>query len=140
MTKEKKITGNYGEELAAQFLKKRGYKVIERNKKNKLGEIDILAADFRRHPERSRKVSLLDQIFRRRPIIVIVEVKTKSGRDFGEGWEMVNYYKRKKLLLLAKSLQKDYPKSVVRIDIVSIDTSVGPPEIRHFENAVEESS
>jgi putative endonuclease len=127
MTYLRKSTGNYGEDLAAKFLKKRGYKIIALNFKNKLGEIDILckapAPFWRWH----------------NPTIVVVEVKTKSGQDFGEGWEMVNYFKKKKLLLLAKSLQKDYPKSVIRIDIVSIDTGREPPEIRHFENAVEES-
>jgi putative endonuclease len=127
MTFERKSTGSYGEDLAAEYLKKRGYKILERNFKTKLGEIDILV----RAPK---------PFWRRgKPTIVVVEVKTKSGRSYGAGWEMVNYFKKEKLLLLAKSLQKDYPKSVIRIDIISIDTAFDPPEIRHFENAVEDN-
>lgn len=118
MTFERKSTGNYGEDLAANYLKKRGFRIIERNFKTKLGEIDILA--------------------RQKSDIVIVEVKTKSGSNFGEGFEMVNFRKRRKLLLLAKSLQQKYSNHTIRIDVVSIDMSKTPPEIRHFENAVEE--
>jgi putative endonuclease len=115
MTKE---TGNYGEELATKFLKKSGYKIIGRNVVNKLGEIDILA--------------------RKKDMIVVVEVKTKSTKQFGEGFEMVNYYKRQKLLLLAKTLHIKYPKSVIRIDVISVDLSGENPKIDHFESAVEE--
>lgn len=116
MTKE---TGNYGEELATKFLKISGYKIIGRNVSNKLGEIDILA--------------------RKKDVIIVVEVKTKSTKQFGEGYEMVNFYKRHKLLILAKSLQIKYPKSVIRIDVISVDLSSEKPEIKHFESAVEDN-
>ena len=115
---DKKQTGNYGEDLATQYLKKHGYKILERNYKNKLGEIDILA--------------------RQKSAIVVVEVKTKSGSEFGSGFEMVNYFKQRKLVLLAKSLQTIYPRQTIRIDVISVDTSTSPPKISHFENAVEE--
>jgi len=117
-----KETGNYGEKLAAKFLRKSGYKIIGRNVSNNLGEIDILA-----HPPAGGK-----------DVIVVVEVKTKSTKQFGEGFEMVNFYKRQKLLLLAKSLHIKYPKNVIRIDIISVDLSSETPEIKHFENAVED--
>lgn len=119
MSKYKKQTGNLGEDLTANFLKKHGYKIISRNLTNKIGEIDILA--------------------QKRKVIVLVEVKTKSTDRFGAGYEMVNFYKTKKLLNLAKSLQIRYPKSVVRIDIISVDLSSDPPQIEHFENAIEEN-
>ena len=111
-------TGQIGEELAAKYLKKSGYKIIGRNVINNIGEIDILA--------------------RQKDAIVIVEVKTKSTDQFGEGHEMVNFYKRKKLVQLAKSLQIKYPEKVIRIDVISVGLSVEKPEITHFENAVEE--
>lgn len=115
----KKQTGNLGEDLAEKFLKKSGYKILSRNLANMVGEIDILA--------------------RQKDVIVIVEVKTKSGPDFGKGFEMVNYFKRKKLISLAKQVQSKYPDVTVRIDIISIDTSQNPPEIEHFINAVEDN-
>jgi putative endonuclease len=71
--------------------------------------------------------------------IVLVEVKTKSTDQFGAGSEMVNYYKAKKLLNLAKSLQIRYPKNVIRIDVISVDLSSDSPHIEHFENAVQEN-
>ncbi len=111
-------TGNLGEDLAAKFLKKNGFKILERNFKTNLGEIDILA--------------------RQKNDIVVVEVKTKSTSSFGEGYEMVNYFKKKKLLTLAKNLQKNYPGKIIRIDVVSIDLSDKEPIIKHFVSAIED--
>jgi putative endonuclease len=112
----KKDTGNLGEKLARRLLVKSGYKIIATNYTTKVGEIDILA--------------------RKRNIIVVVEVKTKSGDDFGKGFEMVNYFKQKKLLLLAKALQADYPDKTIRIDVISVDLNTSPPHLDHYENAV----
>ena len=113
----KKQSGNRGEDLACDYLKKIGYHIIGRNLANKVGEIDILA--------------------QKNEVIVVVEVKTKSGRDFGEGYEMVNTKKRHKLLNLAKLLHIKYPDTVIRIDVISVNLAKNPPEISHFENAVE---
>ena len=117
--KDKKISGNLGESLAAKYLRKKRFKILKRNLTSKIGEIDILARD--------------------KSDIVIIEVKTKSGEMYGEGYEMVNYFKRRKLLQLAKSLELSYPNQTIRIDVVSVDLSQSPPEISHFVNAVEES-
>ena len=59
-----------GEELAAEYLQEKGYKIEERNFRTRFGEIDIICWDG--------------------PILVFVEVKTKIGHDFGEPEEMVN--------------------------------------------------
>ncbi len=114
----KKSTGDLGEDLALKFLKKNGFKIIAKNYTTSFGEIDILA--------------------RQKSDIVIVEVKTKSTKNFGEGYEMVNYFKKKKLLSLARNLQKEYPGKTIRIDIVSVDLSEDKSEIKHFINAVED--
>lgn len=111
--------GNDAEKIIRVFLKKHGYKIIGTNLNYGFGEIDILA--------------------RHRRDIVVVEVKAKSTREFGAGFEMVNYYKQRKLLMLAKNLQKKYPKATIRIDVISVDLSQNPPKILHFENAVEEN-
>lgn len=65
-----KLTGNRGEDLAAEYLQKKGYRIEERNFRTRLGEIDIVCWDGE--------------------ILVFVEVKTKIGHDFGEPEEMVN--------------------------------------------------
>jgi len=116
---ERKTTGQLGEDLAVKFLKKNRFKILGRNINNYLGEIDILA--------------------RQKDDIVIIEVKTKSTKSFGQGYEMVNYFKKKKLLTLARELQKEYSGKTIRIDIVSIDLTEEPAIIKHFVNAVEDS-
>ena len=54
--------GALGEKLAARYLKEQGYKILKKNYKNKLGEIDIIAVDKNE--------------------IVFVEVKTRSARPY----------------------------------------------------------
>ena len=114
-----KETGNRAERLAVDYLKNKKYKIIGNNLSFSFGEIDILASH--------------------KSDIVVVEVKAKSTKEYGQGFEMVNFYKQKKLLLLAKELQKKYPEATIRIDIVSVNLSCNPPEIQHFINAVEEN-
>ena len=114
-----KHIGSGAEQETVSFLKRKRYKILGTNLDFGFGEIDILARD--------------------KSDIVVVEVKAKSTHEFGQGFEMVNYHKRHKLLLLAKNLQKKYPKATIRIDVVSVDLSVSPFVITHFENAVEEN-
>lgn len=101
-----------------KFLQRKGYQILEKNLKNKIGEIDILARDGN--------------------FLVLVEVKTKSNQDFGLPQEMVNYKKQQKLLRLANSLLRDYPAENFRIDVVAIENREGRWLIEHIENAVEE--
>lgn len=111
-TKNKK-TGNWGENKAAEYLVGLGYEIIERNLKLFCGEIDILARD--------------------KKTIVIVEVKTVWGSGWGTALELVRRKKEKKLRLLAKVIEKDYPKENIRIDVIGIDSGV----LTHIKNAVE---
>lgn len=73
--------GIKGEELAVKFLKKKGYRIISRNFKSPIGEIDIIAEDL--------------------GTFVFVEVKTRSDESFGYPFEAVNYKKREKLRRVA---------------------------------------
>ena len=108
-----KFTGNRGEDIAAGFLEKNGYKILERNLTFTFGEIDILA-------EAPTKT------------IVIVEVKTVSGSGWGSAHDLVRYKKQKKLKLLALAVEKEYPGCDIRIDVIGIDGD----KIEHIENAV----
>jgi len=108
-----KETGNYGENLATEYLEKLGYKILERNLKLFCGEIDILAED--------------------RGTIVIVEVKTVSGFGWGSAHDLVRYKKQKKLKLLARAVEKEYSNRDIRIDVIGIDEE----KIEHIKNAVE---
>lgn len=116
MTFFRKQLGASGEDLAEQFLKKKGYRILGRNIRMKFGEIDILA--------------------QKGEDIVLVEVKTKTSLQFGQPYEEVDYFKKKKLWNLARALSQRYPNQNIRIDVVSIMMKEDP-EIEHLENAVE---
>jgi len=103
--------------VAAEYLEKLGYKILDRNYKLFLGEIDILAQDRR--------------------TLVIVEVKTVRGSGYGLAQDLVRYKKQQKLRNLARALMQEYPKSAIRIDVVGVDLSdPDNPEIEHIVNAV----
>ena len=111
-----KNLGKTGEDLACDYLISKGFKILGRNIKLKMGEIDILAEDGED--------------------IVLVEVKTKTSNAFGEPVEEVDYFKKKKLWQLARALNQKYSEKNIRIDVISV--KVGDrAEIEHIENAVE---
>ncbi|MFA6963260.1 MAG: YraN family protein [Patescibacteria group bacterium] len=112
-----KSTGNAGEDAATEFLRRKGYKIIDRNLRLFCGEIDILA-EYKK-------------------VIVIVEVKTVRGAGFGLAQDLVRFAKQNKLRLLARAIAQKYPGRMLRIDVIGVDYSSGEPKIEHLENAVE---
>lgn len=96
-------TGNYGETLACEYLKKRGYEIIERNYRIRGGEIDIVAMD--------------------EEYMVFIEVKTRSSHDFGLPVESITPWKIRHLLKAAQFylLKIDWGNGPFRLDFVSID-------------------
>lgn len=116
MSFERKQLGASGEDLAAEFLEKLGYKIIQRNLRLKVGEIDILAQD--------------DET------IIVVEVKTKRYTHQGLPEEQVDYFKKRKLCLLARAITQQYPNQAIRIDVIAIDETEFEPKINHIVNAV----
>ena len=75
----KSETGKLGEEIAKKYLELKGYKIIDRNYKTKFGEIDLVCKKGKR--------------------LIIIEVRTKKGLDFGTPEESLNRKKLKKILL-----------------------------------------
>ena len=116
-----KKTGNEGEDIAAVYLKGKGYKILERNLRLFCGEIDILASP----PAGGRRT------------IVLVEVKTVRGEGFGSAQELVRFKKQNKLRTLGKALEQEYPGRTIRIDVIGVDFSSGEARIEHLVNAVE---
>jgi putative endonuclease len=109
-------TGAKGEELAANFLKEKGYDILETNWKFKNLEADIIAA-FKN-------------------TLVIVEVKTRSNNYFGEPEVFVNKQKQRNLIKAANEYVQKYNIGYdVRFDIVSIVMKGNPPIINHIEDA-----
>lgn len=117
MSFQRKALGQSGEEQALQYLRKKGYVLVGRNLQLKFGEIDLLMRDQK--------------------TLVICEVKTKSSARFGLPQEEVDFFKRKKLIRLAKALWQKNPQFLIRIDVVAVDESAG--KIDHIINAVEEN-
>lgn len=114
-------TGNYGEELACKFLKKNGYKILERNYRIRGGEIDIVAMD--------------------KDYLAFVEVKTRYTHEYGTPEESITFWKLKALLKTAAFyIQKiNWGDKGYRLDLVTVDFSNNPekPKIELIKNITE---
>lgn len=112
-----KETGNIGESLAVNHLKKNGYKIIERNYKNKIGEIDIIA--------------------KKDDTIIFVEVKMRKNTNFGLPQEAVDSYKQRKIRNVATYYLKSknlYDRASVRFDCIAIIGDKLDYKLSHLEN------
>ena len=110
--------GKDGENIAAAFLEKKGFRIIEKNYRTVFGEIDIIARD--------------------RGVIVFVEVKTRSDITFGYPFEAVNPKKREKIRKSALCFMKGQKKeSPARFDVMSITKDKGETRIEHIQDAFE---
>jgi putative endonuclease len=113
-----KQTGDYGETLACEFLKKQGYKILERNFLIRGGEIDIVAED--------------------KDDLVFVEVKTRYTHEFGPPAESVTPFKIRFLIRASEFYLLKHKKVDIayRIDVVTVDfaKSREKPEIELIRN------
>lgn len=104
-TKQKKapIKGRKGEQLACKFLKKCGYKVVEKNYKCKYGEIDIVAVE--------------------NEVLCFVEVKSRKRTDYGLPEEYVDKRKQQKLIKTSLIYNISTKTDICdkRFDVVSVD-------------------
>ena len=110
--------GRKGEKIAQKYLKKIGYKIIQKNYSTKKGEIDL--------------------IMRQDDTVVFIEVKTRQTDDSAPGELAVNFHKQKHITATARLfIQKynlyDFP---CRFDVVAVTLPpTGKPEIRHYQNS-----
>ena len=114
-----KLLGDRGERQAVRFLKQLGYRILERQHRNRFGEVDIIAMDSNQ--------------------IVFVEVKTRRTTDAGQPFEAVALAKQKKIARTALAwlrAQRRLNQSC-RFDVVSIvwESNTAHPQIEHFKNA-----
>lgn len=108
--------GKIGEDLAVEFLQKKGYKILERNWRFKKAEVDIISL--------------------KKDVLAIIEVKTRSSNYFGNPQDFVN---PKKIQLLVEAINqyvttKDLDVEV-RFDIVAILKNNNKLEIEHLKDA-----
>jgi putative endonuclease len=116
---KKDALGDRGENMAARYLRNQGYKIILRNFRCELGEIDIIA--------------------RQGKTLIFVEVKTRAYDD-PTPEEQVNVVKQQQVISAAKFYLSRYgkPQPPARFDVVAIIWPSGqPPIIRHTEHAFE---
>lgn len=110
--------GPLGERLAAGFLRKRGLKILQRNVRSKLGEIDLIA--------------------RQGDEVVFVEVKTRTGDAWGDPELAVSPSKQRKISLtaLAFAERHNLRGHPLRFDVVAVVLHPGAePEITHYPDA-----
>ncbi|MDO5713444.1 MAG: YraN family protein [Tissierellia bacterium] len=114
--KNDKSLGCYGEELAAQYLLNKGYKILERNYRNHFGELDIIAWD--------------------KEFLVIIEVKTRKSSKYGKPREAVDVYKQENIIRVTHSYlaEKSLWSVPVRFDVIEIFLK-DRETIEHLEGA-----
>lgn len=108
--------GQLGEEIAKDYLQKKGFEILEHNYKNKYGEIDLVCKD--------------------RNSIVFVEVKTRIGELFGGPEGSLNKNKVRRLIRNAQAYMIRREPRPCRIDAVCmvLDQDKRVKRIDHYQN------
>ena len=118
MTYQKQI-GTHGERIAAQYLKDKGYQVIDQNFHAAYGEIDLIALEG--------------------DTVVFVEVKTRTSRTFGLPEESITPTKMDRMQKTALMWLQAHPNSPEnwRIDVIALllDRQFNIKDLQHFINA-----
>lgn len=118
-TQEQKI-GRKGENIAAKYLKSKGYTILHRNYRSKRNEIDIAASYYK--------------------TLVFVEVKTTASdkaEEFKAPSQAVDEHKKKCLIACAHDYIADKKRAYYgyRFDVIEVYLNRDKPEINHIENA-----
>lgn len=119
MTQERLTLGRQGEDAAVQYLQSKGMKVLERNLRTPVGEIDLIASH--------------------RNILAFVEVKTRRGTAFGSPAEAVGPRKQRQIVQTAKWYLNERPhkKLQPRFDVIAIIVRGDDFQIEHIPGAFE---
>jgi putative endonuclease len=113
--------GRRGEQAAARYLKRLGYKIVAWGDRSRPGELDLVAVD--------------------RGTVVFVEVKTRRSAETGHPAEAVDAAKQRRLTRLAVTWLKRHGllERPARFDVVAVtwEDDRRPPRVEHFPNAFE---
>ncbi len=108
--------GKKGEEIAADYLRREGYTVLEMNWSFKKAEIDVIAS--------------------KDGILAIVEVKTRSGIEFGQPEDFVKKAKIQNLIKAVNHYVESFSGDPeIRFDIVAINKTKAGFDINHLKDA-----
>lgn len=116
------IVGAWGEALAAEYLKKKKYKLVATGYRSRFGEIDLIMAN--------------------RKYLVFVEVKLRKSASFAAAHEYVDSYKQDRIRTTAAIYLSQNPTCLQpRFDVIEIyapdGAATADPEIHHMEDAFE---
>ena len=114
------LIGAWGESLAAEFLRKKRYKLLASGYRCKFGEIDLIVCN-KRH-------------------IVFVEVKLRKSNEFANAMDFVDQHKQNRIRTTAEIYLSQYQTNLQpRFDVIEIYAPDGlntkKPEIHHLEDA-----
>lgn len=114
------LAGAWGEALAAEYLKKKRYKLVGAGYRCRFGEIDLIVQN--------------------RKCLVFVEVKLRKSDEFARAYEYVDRRKRERLRKTARLYLSQNPCDLpCRFDVIEIYAPEGintpKPEIHHMEDA-----
>ncbi len=112
--------GRWGEQLAAEYLKRKRYRIVTTNFHSRFGEIDLVAVSG--------------------GYLVFVEVKLRKNADFAQAREYVDWRKQRRLRSTAEVYLMCHPTELQpRFDVIEIYAPEGletrKPEINHLEDA-----
>lgn len=118
--KRNNITGAWGESVAAEYLRKKKFKLVATNYRCRLGEIDLIVAD--------------------KQYLIFVEVKLRKSDSFARPAEFVDFYKQKRLRSTAEMYLSENPTPLQpRFDVIEVYAPEGintkQPKIYHLEDA-----
>lgn len=114
------LSGAWGEAQAAEYLRKKRYKIVAQGYSCKFGEIDLIVCD--------------------RKYLVFLEVKTRKSPQFAKALEYVDRRKQDRIRITASMYLSQNPtKLQPRFDVIEIYAPEGTktlrPEIYHMEDA-----
>jgi len=117
MSKYIQKIGQWGESVAAEYLEKRGYKVITRNARTPYGEIDIVTE--------------------KEGLTIFIEVKTRTTKTFGPPEMAVTRRKQEHMMAAADFYAAEHHIEHWQIDVIAIEGKPGStPHFTYFENAL----
>ncbi len=111
--------GQTCEAIAADYLQRNGYRILVRNYRTKLGEIDLIARDG--------------------DTLAFIEVKARRSARYGNPKYAINRWKQKKISMAALAYLKSTKQMNVRarFDVLAILSLKNPPQIELVKNAFE---
>jgi putative endonuclease len=118
----RRLFGQEGEAEAERYLRRKGYRIVAKNLRSPLGELDLVAEDG--------------------DVLVCIEVKARRTAGFGGAIHAVDRHKQQKLVRLAAQFlaQRHWMDRACRFDVVLVEpTATVALRIEHIQNAFEVS-